>query len=131
MNEKTRKVIQPEKTEKNEINTALDMMANKKKPDETQKEAPKITVGHVKSYKEHEIAVSINNFLSKNLDEQSGDYLVGENAARCLEHYGLKGHPILGLVIAVIMVTVHVFMEMLKKEKKDKNEKQKPANLVG
>jgi len=29
------------------------------------------------------------------------------------------------------MVTVHIFMEMLKKEKKDKNEKQKPANLVG
>ena len=131
MNEKTKKVLEQDKPEKNEINNALDMMASKKKPDETKKEAPKITVGNVKSYKEHEIAVSINNFLSNNIDEQSGNYLVGENTARCLEHYGLKGHPILGLVIAVIMVTVHVFVEMLKKEKKDKNEKQKPANLVG
>ena len=122
MNKKTNDLPKSKQPEKNEVVNALDMMGAKKKTEETKTEPPKITVGHVKSYKEHEISVAINNFLSQNLDEQSGSYLVGENTARCLEHYGLKGHPILGLIIAVIMVTIHFFMEMLKKEKQEQKE---------
>ena len=123
MNKKTSDLLK-ETGDKNEIDNALDIMGAKKKIDETKKEIPKIIVGNVKSYKEHEVAVAINNFLSQNLDEKSGSYLVGENTARCMEHYGLKGHPILGLIIAVVMVSVHVFMEMLKKDKQDKEKKQ-------
>ena len=121
MNKKTSDLLKETDTNKNEINTALDLMASKKKPDE-KTEVPKITVGNVKSYKEHEVAVAINNFLSKNLDEESGGYLVGENAARTMEHYGLKGHPVLGLIIAIGMVTVHYFMKNIKEKKPDEKQ---------
>lgn len=130
MNKKTADLLNESDKDKNEINNALDIMGAKKKPDETKTETPKILVGNVKSYKEHEIAVAINNFLSQNLDEKSGSYLVGENTARCMEHYGLKGHPILGLIIAVVMVSVHVFMEMLKKDKKQEK-KQDGVSRTG
>ena len=107
------KILTESDNNKNEISAAIDIMS-KKRDHSTEEKKPEIKVGNVKSYKEHEISVAINNFLSKNLDEESGSYLVGENAARTLEHYGLKGHPVLGLVLSVVMVIVHIFMKAVK-----------------
>ena len=84
----------------------------------------KESVPGVKTYAGHEIAVTVNAFITENLDQQCGKYLVGENLARTLEHHGLKSHPIIGLGIAVLMVTIHVIGKFFKSQKEKKKEEE-------
>lgn len=118
MTDENDKLLNETDNNKSEISTAIDLMASKKHKS-TEEKKPKVTVGNVKSYKEHEIAVAINNFLSKNLSEESGSYLVGDNAARTMEYYGLKGHPVLGLVVAIGMCVVDFILKPKKKAESD------------
>ena len=121
MNENTKDLLTKE-TDKTDVSKAIELMKTKKDKTRSKTEASqKPTVKDVRSYKENEIAVAINTFLSKNLDEESGTYLVGENTARTLEHYGIKSHPIIGLLVAVAMVAVHFFTKLMKPKEPGEN----------
>ena len=108
--------------EKDNFLNAIDKIEKKHKPkalkDKIKKKQEKlITVKNINQYKENEIAVNINTFLSKNVSKDAGDILFGENLARTGEYYGLKSNPIIGLLISSIALVVIMFRQMINKKK--------------
>jgi hypothetical protein len=91
----------------------------------------KESVPGVKTYAGHEIAVTVNAFITENLDQQCGKYLVGENLARTLEHHGLKSKPVVGLGIAVVMVVIHIIGKFFKAQKEKEKEEQDGIQRTG
>ncbi|MBA7496674.1 hypothetical protein ES702_07283 [subsurface metagenome] len=104
---------------KNNFLEAIDSVEKKHKPKSKQKEQKEklITVKPIGEYKNNEIAVNVNNFLSKNIDEDAGKVLFGENLARAGEYYGLKATPLWGLIISSIGLAVIIFRVAIKKKK--------------
>lgn len=78
-----------------------------------------VTIPSIKNFKENELAVTINNFLSKNVDDKAGECLFGENLARTGEFYGMKSHPVIALIISGIMVMVLVLKRIFKRKKEN------------
>jgi len=108
--------------EKDDFLKAIDSVEKKNKPAALKKakkehEEKLITVKSIDQYKTNEIAVTINNFLSKNVDKEAGEVFFGENLARTGEYYGLKSNPVIGLIISTIGLVVIMFRIMIKKKK--------------
>jgi len=111
---------------------AIDAVEKKHKPKSKQKATKEkkeelISVKTIGQYSNNEIAVNVNNFLSKNIDEDAGKVLFGENLARAGEYYGLKATPLWGLVISTIGLAVVIFRVVMKKKKS----KGDQANIGG
>ena len=111
---------------------AIESVEKKHKPKSKQKESKEkkeeiISVKTIGQYKTNEIAVNVNNFLGKNIDEDAGKVLFGENLARAGEYYGLKATPLWGLLISSIGLVVVIFRVFVKKKKS----KGDQANIGG
>ena len=116
------------KEKKDDIATAIDLLD--KKNSKTKLRAggsteKKETVPGVKTYAGHEIAVTVNAFITENLDAQCGKYLVGENLARTLEYHGLKSKPIVGLALSLLMLAIHVVGKIFKSRAEEKEKEEK------
>ena len=110
-----------------DVSAAIDLLdkgKEKTKLGASGSSAKKETVPGVKTYAGHEIAVTVNAFISENLDPQCGKYLVGENLARTLEHHGLKSKPVIGLGISILMLAIHVVGKIFKQQKEKEKEKE-------
>ena len=111
---------------------AIESVEKKHKPKSKQektktKKEEIISVKTIGQYKNNEIAVNVNNFLGKNIDEDAGKVLFGENLARAGEYYGLKATPLWGLLISSIGLAVVIFRVFVKKKKAEGDK----ANIGG
>ena len=90
-------VIMDQNEDKDDFLTAIESVEKKNKPKSKQTKEKKeklISVKTIGEYKNNEIAVNVNKFLSTNIDPDAGSVLFGENLARAGEYYGLKSTPI-------------------------------------
>ena len=105
--------------DKDSFLTAIESVEKKNKPKSKQTKEKKeklISVKTIGEYKNNEIAINVNNFLSKNIDADAGKVLFGENLARAGEYYGLKATPLWGLIISSIGLVVVIFRVFVKKK---------------
>lgn len=114
-----------EEIKEDDITKAIKQLDQSKTPGKkATKKEPEVKVPNINTYKTNEIAVTINKFLSSNIDQKAGECLLGENLARTGEFYGLKAHPIIALVVSVIGVIVIAFKKVMSLEKKQKDDQR-------
>lgn len=94
-----------------------------KSKDKSDPEIPKLS-----TYKSNELAVTVNELLSSNIEPAAGKCLFGENLARSAEFYGLKSHPLLGLFVSAVCLVLIIAKKMFWPKKK-KEETQSGSEL--
>lgn len=99
-----------------------------KSKDKNEPDVPKLS-----TYKSNELAMTVNEMLSNNIEPAAGKCLFGENLARSAEFYGLKAHPLLGLLVSaiclVLIIAKKIFWPKGWMNKKEKEETQSGGEL--
>lgn len=117
----TKEIEKPENLDPDalDIRKAIENIDKKGKTQDTgtKEESEKIELPGIDKFKNNEIAVTINKFLSKNIDPDAGDVYFGENVARTGEYYGMKSHPLIALGLSVLFLLVLVVKKVLRIKK--------------